>query len=96
MPEQDGLGNHAPESAGFDQAGNCNDQMKQKDQTITHLGNRSKVRRTSDFTSNSEFAMDRCTMLITISVPFDSLRLGLRLREAQVDCVVGSLVEEVL
>jgi hypothetical protein len=60
MPEQDGLGNHAPESARLDQAGNRNDQMQQKDQKITHLGNRIKVRQTSDFSSILEFAMDRC------------------------------------
>jgi hypothetical protein len=39
MPEQDGLGNHAPESARLDQAGNRNDQMQQKDQKIKRAPN---------------------------------------------------------
>ena len=60
MPHENGLGDHAPESSRLDQPEDRDDQMEKKDQEIAHLGNRTRVRQASDFTSNLEFAMDRC------------------------------------
>jgi hypothetical protein len=59
VSHENGLGDYATASSGLDQADNRDDQMKQKDQKIAHLGNRTKVRQTSDFASNLEFARHR-------------------------------------
>jgi hypothetical protein len=52
VSHENGLGDDAPVSSGLDQADDGDDQMKQKDQEIAHLGNRTKVRQSSDFTYN--------------------------------------------
>lgn len=59
VSQENGLGDYAPESSWLAQTDDRDDQMKQKDREITHLGNRTKVRQTSDFTSELEFARDR-------------------------------------
>jgi hypothetical protein len=59
VPHENGLGDYAPESSWLDQADDRDDHVKQKEQEIAHLGNRTKSCQTADFTSNLEFARDR-------------------------------------
>jgi hypothetical protein len=42
VPHENGLGDYAPESSWLDQADDRDDQVKQKEQEIAHLGNRTK------------------------------------------------------
>jgi len=42
VPHKNGLGDDAPESSWLDQADDRDDQVKQKEQEIAHLGNRTK------------------------------------------------------
>ena len=44
LSNQDGLGDHAPEPSWLCQSDDRDHQMKQKNQEIAHLGNRTKVR----------------------------------------------------
>jgi hypothetical protein len=57
VPYENGLGDYAPESPWLNQTDDCDDQVKQKNQEIAHLGN--QVHQTADFTSNLEFARHR-------------------------------------
>ena len=59
VSDQHRLGDHTPEPSGHCQPDDCDNQMKQKDEEIAHLGNRTKVSQASDFTSDFEFARDR-------------------------------------
>src|ERR1700676_252409 len=42
VPHENGLDDYAPESSWLDQADDRDDQVKQKEQEIAHLGNRTK------------------------------------------------------
>ena len=76
---ENGLGDYTPQSFRLNQAGDREDQAKQKGHEITHLGNRARIHHTSDSTSNFKFAGEtvRTSVRIWGNRNPDSMRLFL-------------------